>query len=340
MAFLYWLLPLVFLCSLVGTWMLRHYAVSRSILDVPNARSSHQVPTPRGGGVAVVVTFLAGLPVLAALGAVSFPAALGLWGAGALVAAIGWLDDHGHVAARWRLLKHFGAAAWLLYWLNGLAPVTLFGFWIDFGWTGHIFTAFYLVWMLNLYNFMDGIDGLAGVQALTVALGCVFIYSLLGEIGLMALPLLLCASVAGFLVWNFPPARIFMGDAGSGFLGFMIGALSLHAAWAVPEMLWSWQILMGVFIIDATFTLIRRLCNGEKAHEAHRTHAYQYASRHYGSHRAVTLRVLVINVLWLLPLATFVALEWLDGPLAVLIAYTPLVVLAVRFNAGRPEPEA
>ncbi|HCR80508.1 MAG TPA: glycosyl transferase, partial [Alcanivorax sp.] len=86
-----------------------------------------------------------------------------MWGAGALVAAIGWLDDHGHVAARWRLLKHFGAAAWLLYWLNGLAPVALFGFWIDFGWTGHIFTAFYLVWMLNLYNFMDGIDGLAGV---------------------------------------------------------------------------------------------------------------------------------------------------------------------------------
>ncbi|HCO64142.1 MAG TPA: glycosyl transferase, partial [Alcanivorax sp.] len=156
----------------------------------------------------------------------------------------------------------------------------------------------------------------------------------------MALPLLLCASVAGFLVWNFPPARIFMGDAGSGFLGFMIGGLSLHAAWLVPEMLWSWQILMGVFIIDATFTLIRRLCNGEKAHEAHRTHAYQYASRHYGSHRAVTLRVLAINVLWLLPLATFVALEWLDGPLAVVIAYTPLIMLAVRFNAGRPEPEA
>ena len=179
MAFLYWLLPLIFLCSLIGTWMLRHYALSRSILDVPNARSSHEVPTPRGGGVAVVVTFLAGLPVLAALGAVSFPAAVGLWGAGALVAAIGWLDDHGHVAARWRLLKHFGAAAWLLYWLNGLAPVALFGFWIDFGWTGHIFTAFYLVWMLNLYNFMDGIDGLAGVQAITVGLGTGFILSLI-----------------------------------------------------------------------------------------------------------------------------------------------------------------
>src|SRR5690606_30192313 len=116
------------------------------------------------------------------------------------------------------------------------------------------------------------------------------LYALLETASLTDLPLLmLAASVLGFLAWNFPPARIFMGDAGSGFLGIALGILSLQAAWIAPTLFWAWQILLGVFVVDATFTLLRRLLRGEKVYEAHRSHAYQYASRRFGRHLPVTL---------------------------------------------------
>ncbi len=150
-------------------------------------------------------------------------------------------------------------------------------------------------------------------------------------------PLLLSFAVAGFLYWNFPPAKIFMGDAGSGFLGVTLAIFSLQAAWASPSLIWVWVILMGVFIVDATFTLIRRLVRGDKVYEAHRSHAYQYASRKFGRHLPVTLTVGLINVVWLLPVALCVALLGLDGLLGVIIAYVPLVLLAWMFRAGAVE---
>lgn len=151
---------------------------------------------------------------------------------------------------------------------------------------------------------------------------------------------LLAAAVTGFLFWNFPPARIFMGDAGSGFLGVIIGGLSLQAAWVSPQLFWGWLILLGVFIVDATLTLLRRLLRGDKVYEAHRSHAYQYASRHYGRHLPVTLAVGGINIFWLLPLALLVAAGKIDGMLALLIGYLPLAFLALRFKAGVLESRA
>lgn len=332
MAVLAWLL----------TAVLRRYALARQLMDVPNARSSHSVPTPRGGGVAIVVTFLAGLTLAFAL-QLGIPATLywALLGAGAGIALLGFLDDHGHIAARWRLLGHFAAAVWVLWWLGGLPPLAVAGGLLDLHWVGHVLAAFYLVWLLNLYNFMDGIDGIASVEAICVCLGGAILYALLETASLTDLPLLmLAASVLGFLAWNFPPARIFMGDAGSGFLGIALGILSLQAAWIAPTLFWAWQILLGVFVVDATFTLLRRLLRGEKVYEAHRSHAYQYASRRFGRHLPVTLAVLAINLFWLLPMAVVVALGWLDGLLGVLIAYLPLAVLAWRFDAGRLETPA
>ena len=321
------------------TALLRRYALARSLLDVPNARSSHSLPTPRGGGVAIVVAFLAGL-CLAFFAGLGIAAELfyALLGAGLGIALLGFLDDHGHIAARWRLLGHFLAAAWALYWLGGLPPLAVFGGLLQLSWIGHVLAAFYLVWLLNLYNFMDGIDGIASVEAICVCLGGAILYALLETSLLTDLPLLmLAAAVLGFLLWNFPPARIFMGDAGSGFLGIVLGVLSLQAAWTNPLLLWAWLILLGVFIVDATLTLLRRLLRGEKVYEAHRSHAYQYASRRFGRHLPVTMAVAALNLVWLLPLAMLVAAGWLDGLLGVLIAYAPLVVLAWRFDAGRAE---
>ena len=341
----FWLLfPMVVGLSLFMTGTLRRYALARSLMDIPNARSSHSVPTPRGGGVAIVVSFLLALPLMAGMGFIAWPLAWALLGAGTGIAVLGFLDDHGHIAARWRLLGHFAAAIWALFWLGGLPTVAMFGFTFDLGWFGHALAAVYLVWLLNLYNFMDGIDGIASVEAICVCLGGALLYVLLGFAGsaqptAWVTPVLLAAAVAGFLFWNFPPARIFMGDAGSGFLGITLGVLSLQAAWLAPQLLWSWLILLGVFIVDATFTLLRRLVRGDKVYEAHRSHAYQYASRRFGRHLPVTLVVGGINILWLLPIALWVGLGGVDGMLGLLIAYVPLLGLALKYRAGELEQQ-
>lgn len=323
--------------SLFLTALLRRYALSRSLMDVPNARSSHSVPTPRGGGVSIVIAFVVALVVLSQIGLISMNALIALIGAGGLVAIIGFMDDHGHIAARWRLLGHFAAAVWALLWSGGLAPISLMGMTVDLGVVGHVLAVFYLVWMLNLYNFMDGIDGIASVEAVTVCGGISLVYALGGFNELLWGPLLLAASVVGFLYWNFPPARIFMGDAGSGFLGIVLGILSVQGSWSAPQLFWVWLILLGVFVVDATVTLLRRLFRGDKVYEAHRSHAYQFASRRYGRHLPVTLAVGLINVVWLLPIALWVALMGGDGMTWVTVAYAPLVIIALRFNAGQPE---
>ena len=333
----FWLLlPAIACLSFLLTWILRRYALAHSVMDVPNARSSHSVPTPRGGGVAIVLSFLVALLLVSLAGLLPWPATWALLGAGGCVAALGFLDDHGHIAARWRLLGHFLAAAWTLFWLGGVPPLMLFGFMLDLGWLGLGMGALYLVWLLNLYNFMDGIDGIASVEAICVGLGGALLYGLLGELQLIVLPLVLVAAVTGFLFWNFPPARIFMGDAGSGFIGITLGILSLQAAWVAPQLLWSWLILLGVFVVDATFTLLRRFKRGDKVYEAHRSHSYQYASRQYG-HFRVTVTVGLINIGWLLPIAVMVGLNFLSAVFGLLIAYLPLILLAIKFKSGLRE---
>lgn len=335
---MWWLLPAVTIVALLLTGALRHYALARSLIDIPNARSSHVVPTPRGGGVSIVVSFLLALLLTACLGLITWPLTYALFGAGTGIAVLGFLDDHGHISARWRLLGHFIAAAWALFWIGGLPPLVVAGFAVDLSWIGHMLAAVYLVWLLNLYNFMDGIDGIASVEAICVCLGSALLYWLTGHELIAFTPLLLAFAVVGFLYWNFPKARIFMGDAGSGFLGITLGVLSLQAAWVSPQLLWSWLILLGVFITDATWTLLRRLLRGDKVYEAHRSHAYQFASRQFGKHAPVTLVVAAINIGWLLPMALLVGNGTVDGFLGLLVAYLPLIALAVKFRAGEKEP--
>jgi Fuc2NAc and GlcNAc transferase len=261
--------------------------------------------------------------------------AVALVGAGSLVTLVGFLDDHRPVAARWRLFAHFSAAVWALFWLGGVPPLSFTGGAVELGWAGDALTILALVWMLNLYNFMDGIDGLAGLEGVTVCLGAVLLYAL-NPISNSAweLPTLLGVATLGFLLWNLPPAKIFMGDAGSGFLGLMLGIFAVHASSLSPDWIWSWVILLGAFIVDATVTLVRRLLRGQSATKAHRSHAYQHAAQHFQSHGTVTLAVAAINVLWLIPLALFVGTGRVNGMVGTVIAYVPLIWLSVRFDAG------
>jgi len=332
---IFWsILLVVFLLSWGLTLVLRRYALARSLMDVPNERSSHSIPTPRGGGVAIVVAFALALPLLVSAGLFEQAAMIGILGAGLLVAVIGFADDHGHIAARWRLLGHFIAAGWALFWIKGLAPVSLFGALVDLRLLGELLAVIYLVWMLNLYNFMDGIDGLASAEAISVCLAVCVVYAWCGHPDLIGGALVLATAVAGFLCWNFPPARIFMGDAGSGFLGMVLGVMALQAAWEKPELLWSWLILLGVFIVDATWTLVRRLLRGDKVYQAHRSHAYQHAAQRTSSHLAVTSAVVVINVVWLLPWALLAGTGVVPGVLGCMIAYVPLAFIAWKYRAG------
>jgi Fuc2NAc and GlcNAc transferase len=144
--------------------------------------------------------------------------------------------------------------------------------------------------------------------------------------------------VAGFLVWNWPPARIFMGDAGSGFLGFALGMFMLEAGRVSSDLFWSWTILTAVFLVDATATLLVRVVTGESWWLAHRSHAYQRLALRLGRHLPVTLGVLAINLLWLTPLALLLSGGLLPTGVALLLAFAPLLALAVALGAGRNPP--
>ena len=185
---------------------------------------------------------------------------------------------------------------------------------------------------------MDGIDGIAGIEAVSVMVFAAILLAATGAGSSSAIFLLVAsASVMGFLLWNWPPAKIFMGDSGSGFLGFCLGS----AAWAtIVEhrlSMWVWLILLGAFIVDATVTLVRRFLRGARLAEAHRSHAYQKLSRKYGSHRKVTLGILGVNLVWLDPIAYGAAERPSLAALLTLIAWLPLTFAAWRCGAGVEE---
>ncbi|WP_040262155.1 MraY family glycosyltransferase [Pseudomonas massiliensis] len=323
----------VFTLAVSLTWGMRGYALRKQLMDVPNSRSSHTVPTPRGGGVGIVGALVLGLPAAVYLGLLTAADASLLALPGLGVAVLGFADDHGHIAARWRLLGHFIAAAAGLALLDKWPVVPLYqhvclaGLWVS------IPLVFGLVWLLNLYNFMDGIDGIAGVQAVTVCLSLAWLGYLYATPADVALALMLVAAAAGFLCWNLPPAKIFMGDAGSGFLGLVIGLLWLKIASHAPQVFWPGLVLMGVFVVDATWTLVVRLRRGEKLYQAHRSHGYQHAAQRWG-HGRVTATVAVLNLGWLLPMGWVIADGGLPIAVGVPIALSPILWLAWRSGAG------
>lgn len=325
----------VFLLSAAGTGVLRWIALRDGVLDVPNERSSHTVPTPRAGGVAIVVAVSVGALALWGQRLVVPARVEAIAGAGVVLAVIGFIDDHRPVLARWRLLTHFIAAWWVIHAFGGVPPIYAFGHQLPLGGAAIWLAVITIAWLLNLYNFMDGIDGIAGVEAVTVCIGAVLLTTVVPEYASeWRLPLVVACAAAGFLVWNLPPAKVFMGDAGSCFLGLALGALGVMSGFHAPQLIWSWLILLGVFIVDATVTLLQRIRLGESISTAHRSHAYQHATKRIGRHGPVTATVGAINLLWLTPIALLVGTGRIDGAVGLLIAYLPLLIVAIRLKAG------
>lgn len=330
-----WVLSATVLFSLFITWSMRRYALRHNILDIPNHRSSHLIPTPRGGGISFVMSTLLAMPILNYLHYMTNKEFIAFFLSGFFIAMLGFFDDKQSIRSGFRLLGHFIASLVALYWLGGMPALTLFNLVTLNVVCMSVMAVFYLVWSINLYNFMDGIDGLAGLEAVFVCLGGSALYWLYNLPHLSVFPMILAAAVGGFLYWNLPPARVFMGDAGSGFLGLMLGLLSVQAAKVNEALFWSWLILLGIFIVDATTTLLIRAIRREALMEAHRQHAYQRAAHRYQSHAPVTLAAVLINVFWLFPIALLVGFDWIEGGVGLVVAYTPLFILALLLRAGR-----
>ncbi len=326
-------LVLLFCLSFVLSGLIRLIASRQGWFDMPNARSSHIRPTPKGGGLAFALTsslafcalyfsgYLPWRPLLALL--LALPLAL-----------MGWWDDLYHLGARARLAIQAVISFSGLILMGGLPVLPVFSVTADFGWLGYLVGLIGMIWLINLYNFMDGLDSLAGLEACFVMMAVVLIL-LLAEAGINHVIFLApLVAVLGFVCWNLPPAKLFMGDAGSNYLGYLLGMLGLYSIAIGHLNVWSWAILLGTFIVDSTVTLCRRMRRGQVWYHAHRTHAYQHWARRLESHGRVVTVLMLINVAWLLPLAYW-STAWPQGGLALtVVAYAPLAWIAWKSGAG------
>jgi UDP-N-acetylmuramyl pentapeptide phosphotransferase/UDP-N-acetylglucosamine-1-phosphate transferase len=278
---------IVFFVSMVLTWLVRMVARSQYMLDIPNERSSHTVPTPHGGGVSIVVTFFGVMIWLFLDGQVNEDIFWALTCA-LPIAGISLLDDIHPLPAKIRLLIQVLCAITALWIMNGVDEVALGVFVLHGTWL-NLLALFIIVWLTNLFNFIDGIDGYAGGQTVFVGLAawCLFGNDIAG---------FLAAAAAGFLVFNWHRASIFMGDVGSATLGFIWAILMLNDA-TEPAFL-GWMVLLALFWFDATLTLIRRYRNNELLTQAHKKHAYQRLHQSGYSHDTVVIFGMGINLLF------------------------------------------
>lgn len=281
--------------SALGGGLIRWFALRRSILDMPTDRSMHEEPMPRGGGAAMAGISMLALVILHCLRPELLSASwlFATVGGGLVIAILGWLDDCYSIGAGRRLIVHLSASAWASWWLlpGNSSPVM------------YIFTTLWVAWAINFYNFMDGIDGLAGGEAVMIGLTGGYLSGRLGLLAPQTVAWVIAAAALGFLFWNWPPAKLFMGDAGSGYLGYIFGCLCIGSGMTFQGGFGTWALLLAMFWIDATFTLLCRILKGERFWEAHRQHLYQQAIAKGFSHLEVVWFFSVGNLL--LSIVTF-----------------------------------
>jgi Fuc2NAc and GlcNAc transferase len=315
-----WLsLPLALALAATLTPLLRSWLLRCNLVDLPGERRSHDVPTPRGGGLAIAVAILLAL-LLAPVGA---------WWPGVSVlgvlALLGWLDDRVELPPSLRLAVQAATAVLGLSWLGPVVSVPLFGHLVDLPWLWTPLAGIAVVWLINLHNFMDGSDGLAAMQGVWSGLAFAVIMWMNGLVGPASFGFAMAGGFAGFLLWNRPPARIFMGDVGSMVLGGGVAMLALVGAVSGVVSVWLSLIVTSVFVVDATATLARRVMRGERWYTAHRQHAYQRLIVAGWSHGQVLALYAATNLLLVMPAAwTVIA----NPDLGAVIAIGLIVLLA------------
>jgi Fuc2NAc and GlcNAc transferase len=258
------------------------------MFDIPNERSLHDIPTPKGGGIAITLTWYAGITILFFTGIIERSLYLALL-SGIMLAFVSLIDDIKGLKPVFRLIVHFLTAILAFYFLKGLRPLVIPGFNINYNFIIYPFAIIGMVWFINLFNFMDGVDGFASVEVITIS--CVlFVMSW----NIITILLIIC--VTGFLCWNWPKAKIFMGDVGSTQLGFILVVLGIYFHNTLEFSILNWMMLTSPFWFDATLTLIRRMRNKEKLSEAHRKHVYQRIVQAGFSHEKVNFFLILINL--------------------------------------------
>jgi Fuc2NAc and GlcNAc transferase len=319
--------------SILLTGLYRQLALRARILDVPVSRSAHSSPVPLGGGVVLVFLFLLGVSHYVIAGLLPFAVGMAMLGALA-VGFVGLLDDISELKISVRIVLQVLAALWSLSWLGGVPAIGVLGWAFGPSLGLNIVGGIALVWLLNLYNFMDGIDGIAGIELVFVNAMSLILVINSGEDGVALLSQLLMVLALGFLVWNWAPAKIFMGDVGSSFIGFTLGLIAIMSLQQQTMTVWTWVILLGVFITDATVTLVRRCIAGEKWYLGHACHAYQKAAKRFNSHGKVSIVITGINLIWLAPMAWWSIKQPELGVVSAAVAVVPLILLAVWLEAG------
>ena len=297
-------------CSFLLTYLIRRYALRNKIVSIPNERSLHDIPTPVGGGLAIVFTWYIGITILFFNGIIE----RGLYFAllsGVILAIISFIDDLIGLKPIVRLCFHFVTAIIAFVFLAGLRQLIIPGIEFNYNFLIYPLAILGIVWFINLFNFMDGVDGFAGLEAVTI---CLVIYILSGNI----INLLLIACISGFLFWNLPKAKIFMGDVGSTQLGFILIVLGIYFHNSFQFSILNWIMLSSPFWFDATLTLYRRWRNGEKLSKAHRKHAYQRIVQFGFSHMKVNLWLLIINVFVVVMILIYREIKFLQIPLFLL----------------------
>lgn len=289
-------------------------AIYFSWFDVPNQRSSHSHPTISGAGIALLPAFVvANVYVGHRLGMpLELQAALFF---SVFIAFMGWQDDRVNLSARLRLAV-FVVISIAFVAMLPMSSGLLFAF-----------SVLFLIGFINAFNFMDGIDGIALCEALFVLLAMVYFIPQLAAPAFTAVLWVLSALVAALLCWNWPPARLFCGDAGSTFLGFLLAALFIYAHAETILPLSTSLILVAAFVSDAGVTLVARLCKGEKITQAHRSHAYQLLAIFYGDHKRVCGIMMLLNIAYLLPLAFLTEAGFMSWQWSLLLAYLPIMVI-------------
>jgi UDP-N-acetylmuramyl pentapeptide phosphotransferase/UDP-N-acetylglucosamine-1-phosphate transferase len=313
-----------FVLSMALTLAALAYAKRRGLLDQPGKRRSHTRATPRGGGIGIVAaTLLVGVSAWCLLGAsvrwiqpAAFAAAV------LAVALIGWRDDHAPLPVVPRLLTHAGAA--LLVGAAVLAPGAMHD---PRAWWLLLPLVPVLIGFINAHNFMDGIDGILGQQGLFVMLGLGLLAAWQADAGIAALAFATAAGCLGFLAFNWPPAKIFMGDVGSGALGMAIGAVAALVVQRNPAMIWACAILPSAFLVDSGLTLARRILAGQRWYAPHRQHLYQWLVRVKWSHARTDVAYMIWNLAVVAPLAWLAASQPTQAGWYFAAAYASAVVI-------------
>ncbi|RXJ79205.1 glycosyltransferase family 4 protein, partial [Arcobacter sp. F2176] len=271
------------------TYLIKNYAIKKSLVAHVNDRSSHTTPTPHGGGIAIAITWFIGLIYLYFTKQIDHTLFYALL-VGIIISVVSFFDDLFELSAKLRLIVQSLVSLFGLYVLGGLGSLDFGLFSIDNQIFTNVFAFLMIIWFINLYNFLDGIDGYAGSEALFLALAG---FTLFGGNHF----LVLAVAVLGFLIWNWHKAKIFMGDVGSTLLGYNIAVITIYYANKESTNFWMWIILFGVFWFDATLTLYRRKKNGEKLSQAHKKHTYQRLTQSGWSHSKVVIASIFINIL-------------------------------------------